>query len=235
MLELDNVHSFYGQSHILHGVSLVVRRGEVVCLLGRNGAGKTTTLLTVMGYLQPRPGRIRYNGRDVVGLPPHAVARLGFGFVPQERGIFPSLTVRENLTVFARNGSDRDAAGSWTVTRIFDVFPVLSARERNLGFQLSGGEQQMLSIARALMLNPALLLLDEPSEGLAPMIVQQIVNVLERLKSEGLAILLVEQNLHTALALGDRHYVMNKGEICFAGGSSELKGNDYVLRNYLSV
>jgi branched-chain amino acid transport system ATP-binding protein len=145
-------------------------------------------------------------------LPPHAVARLGFGFVPQERGIFPSLTVRENLTVFARSG--RGEAGRWTLARIFDVFPVLRAREGNLGFQLSGGEQQMLSIGRALMLNPVLLLLDEPSEGLAPRIVQQIVNVLDRLKNEGLAILLVEQNLRTALALGDRHYVMNKGEIC---------------------
>ena len=152
MLELDNVHAFYGQSHVLHGVSLLVRSGEVVCLLGRNGAGKTTTVLTVMGYLQPRPGRIRYNDRDVVGLPPHAVARLGFGFVPQERGIFPSLTVRENLTVFARSG--RGEAGRWTLARIFDVFPVLRAREGNLGFQLSGGEQQMLSIGRALMLNP---------------------------------------------------------------------------------
>jgi branched-chain amino acid transport system ATP-binding protein len=234
MLELENVHAFYGQSHILHGVSLVVRRGEVVCLLGRNGAGKTTTVLTIMGYLQPRPGHIRYKDRDVAGLPPYAVARLGFGFVPQERGIFPSLTVRENLTVFARNSSRDDGEG-WTLSRIFDVFPVLRSRERNLGFQLSGGEQQMLSIARALMLNPALLLLDEPSEGLAPMIVQQIVGVLGRLKREGLAILLVEQNLRTALALGDRHYVMDKGEIRFAGGSSELEDNDDVLRNYLSV
>jgi branched-chain amino acid transport system ATP-binding protein len=235
MLELDNVHAFYGQSHILHGVSLVVRRGEVVCLLGRNGAGKTTTVLTVMGYLLPRPGRIRYNNRDVVGLPPYAVARLGFGFVPQERGIFPSLTVRENLTVFARDGRGRDGAVGWTLARIFDVFPVLLERQRNLGFQLSGGEQQVLSIARALMLNPEILVLDEPSEGLAPMIVQQIVDVLTRLKSEGLAILLVEQNLRAALALGDRHYVMNKGEICFTGNSSELEGNDAVLRNYLSV
>jgi len=235
MLELENVHAFYGQSHILHGVSMVVHRGEVVCLLGRNGAGKTTTVLTVMGYLQPRPGRVRYNGRDVAGLPPYAVARLGFGFVPQERGIFPSLTVRENLTVFARDSSGGEGGSGWTLPRIFDVFPVLRARERNLGFQLSGGEQQMLSIARALMLNPALLLLDEPSEGLAPMLVQQIVNVLHRLKNEGLAILLVEQNLRTALALGNRHYVMNKGEICFTGGSEELEANDYVLRNYLSV
>jgi branched-chain amino acid transport system ATP-binding protein len=231
MLELENINAYYGDSHILHGVSLSVREGEIVCLLGRNGAGKTTTILTVMGYLQPRPGRIRYRDRDIAGLPPYEVARLGFGFVPQERGIFPSLTVRENLTVFARAGGK----GFWTLQRIFDLFPVLHARERNLGFQLSGGEQQMLSIARALMLNPAMLLLDEPSEGLAPMIVQQIIEVLARLKQEGLAILLVEQSLRTAFAVGDRHHVMNKGEICFSGSAAELEGNDFVLRNYLSV
>jgi branched-chain amino acid transport system ATP-binding protein len=214
MLDLENVHAYYGDSHVLHGVSLSVRQGEVVCMLGRNGAGKTTTILTVMGYLQPRPGTIRYNGRDIAAMSPFAVARLGFGFVPQERGIFPSLR---------------------TLERIFDLFPNLRARERNLGFQLSGGEQQMLSIARALMLNPTLLLLDEPSEGLAPMIVQEIVKVLARLKQEGLAILLVEQNLRTAFALGDRHHVMNKGEICFTGTSAELESNDFILRNYLSV
>jgi branched-chain amino acid transport system ATP-binding protein len=238
MLELENINAYYGDSHILHGVSFSMRPGEVVCLLGRNGAGKTTTILTVMGYLQPRPGRIRYNDRDIAGLPPYAVARLGFGFVPQERGIFPSLTVRENLTVFARSGGKSPGSTGksyWTLPRIFDLFPVLRARERNLGFQLSGGEQQMLSIARALMLNPALLLLDEPSEGLAPMIVQQIVEVLARLKREGLAILLVEQNLSAAFAIGDRHHVMNKGEICFTGSSAELEGNEFVLRNYLSV
>jgi branched-chain amino acid transport system ATP-binding protein len=232
MLELDTVNAYYGDSHVLHGVSFAVPPGEVVCLLGRNGAGKTTTILTVMGYLQPRPGRIRYGGRDISGLPPYAMARLGFGFVPQERGIFPSLTVRENLTVFARSGG---GSGYWTLPRIFELFPVLQARQRNLGFQLSGGEQQMLSIARALMLNPALLLLDEPSEGLAPMIVQQIIDVLARLKREGLAILLVEQNLTAAFAVGDRHLVMNKGEICFTGSSAELEGNEFVLRNYLSV
>jgi branched-chain amino acid transport system ATP-binding protein len=231
MLELDNINAYYGDSHILHGVSLSVREGEIVCLLGRNGAGKTTTILTVMGYLQPRPGRIRYRDRDIGGLPPYAIARLGFGFVPQERGIFPSLTVRENLTVFARAGGK----GFWTLQRIFDLFPVLRARERNLGFQLSGGEQQMLSIARALMLNPAMLLLDEPSEGLAPMIVQQIIEVLARLKREGLAILLVEQSLRTAFAVGDRHHVLNKGEICFTGSAAELENNEFVLRNYLSV
>ncbi|HZD63888.1 MAG TPA: ABC transporter ATP-binding protein [Xanthobacteraceae bacterium] len=231
MLDLENVNAYYGDSHILHGVSLGVKEGEVVCLLGRNGAGKTTTILTIMGYLKPRPGRIRYRGRDIAALPPYAVARLGFGFVPQERGIFPSLTVRENLTVFAR----ATAGGRWTLERILELFPSLRARERNLGFQLSGGEQQMLSIARALMLNPSLLLLDEPSEGLAPLIVQDIVEVLKNLKREGLAILLVEQNLRTALAVADRHHVMNKGEICFTGSSGELEGNEFVLRNYLSV
>ena len=231
MLELENIDSYYGESHILHGVSLTVRNGEVVCLLGRNGAGKTTTILTIMGYLHPRHGTIRFNGRDIGRLPPYAVARLGFGFVPQERGIFPSLSVRENLTVFARIGRN----GYWTLQRVFELFPVLRSRERNLGFQLSGGEQQMLSIARALLLNPVLLLLDEPSEGLAPMIVQEIIDVLKHLKGEGLAIVLVEQNLSVALAVADLHHVMNKGEICFTGSTAELENNEFVLRNYLSV
>jgi branched-chain amino acid transport system ATP-binding protein len=207
MLDLENVNAYYGDSHILHGVSLAVKEGEVVCLLGRNGAGKTTTILTIMGYLKPRPGRILYRGRDIAALPPYAVARLGFGFVPQERGIFPSLTVRENLTVFAR----ASAGSRWTLERILELFPSLRARD---------GKH---------------LLLDEPSEGLAPMIVQGIVEVLENLKREGLAILLVEQNLRTALAVADRHHVMNKGEICFTGSSAELASNEFVLRNYLSV
>jgi branched-chain amino acid transport system ATP-binding protein len=231
MLDLDNVNAYYGDSHVLRGVSLAVKEGEVVCLLGRNGAGKTTTILTIMGYLKPRPGRIRYRNRDIAALAPYAVARLGVGFVPQERGIFPSLTVRENLSVFARAGD----TCAWTLARIFDLFPHLSARERNLGFQLSGGEQQMLSIARALMLNPSLLLLDEPSEGLAPMIVQEIIAVLKTLKREGMAILLIEQNLRTALALADRYHVMNKGEICFTGSAAELEGNDRILRDHLSI
>jgi len=231
MLELDRINTYYGESHILRGVSLSVREGEVVCLLGRNGAGKTTTILSAMGYLKPRSGRITYRGRDTAAMQPYEIARLGVGYVPQERGIFPSLTVRENLTVFARGGN----GGRWTLARIYELFPVLASRAGNLGFQLSGGEQQMLSIARALMLNPSLLMLDEPSEGLAPMILEQIVASLKSLKAEGLAILLVEQNLRTALALGERHHILNKGEICFTGTSAELDGNEAVLRDYLSV
>ena len=231
MLVLEDVHAYYGDSHVLQGVSFAVREGEVVCLLGRNGAGKTTTILATMGYLRPRPGRITYGGHEISVLPTHAIARLGIGFVPQERGIFPSLTVEENLTVFARGG----AKGRWTLPRVFELFPGLKARARNLGFQLSGGEQQMLSIARALLLNPSLLVLDEPSEGLAPIIVQQIIEALKSLKRDGLSILLVEQNLRTALELGDRHHVLNKGEICYTGDSADLAGNDEVLRQYLAI
>jgi branched-chain amino acid transport system ATP-binding protein len=232
MLEIEGINTYYGDSHVLRGVSLTVRQGEVVCLLGRNGAGKTTTILTTMGYLQPRSGRVIYGARDITALEPYEIARLGVGYVPQERGIFPSLTVLENLTVFARRNNN---GGGWSLKRIYQLFPGLEARSANLGFQLSGGEQQMLSIARALMLNPGLLLLDEPSEGLAPMILQQIVTALKGLKNEGLAILLVEQNLPAALALGDRHHVLNKGEICYSGSSAELDGNEAVLRDLLSV
>ena len=231
MLEVDSVHSYYGDSHVLHGVSLTVKEGEVVSLLGRNGAGKTTTVLSIMGYLAPRPGRIVYNGSEIGGLAPHRIARMGFGYVPQERGIFPSLTVKENLTVAARC----DKQSRWNLREIYRILPRLQERERNLGFQLSGGEQQMLSIARALMLNPALLLLDEPSEGLAPMIVQEIMALLATLKAHGLAILLVEQNLRVALDASDRHYILSKGEVCFTGTSAELEHNDHVLKTYLSV
>jgi branched-chain amino acid transport system ATP-binding protein len=231
MLELENVNAYYGESHVLHGISLTVNEGEVVSILGRNGAGKTTTILTIMGYLRPRPGRIIYAGREISALPTHVVSRLGIGFVPQERGIFPSLTVTENLTVFARTGS----TSHWTLPRVFELFPNLRSRATNFGFQLSGGEQQMLSIARALMLNPSLLVLDEPSEGLAPIIVQQIIETLKNLKQAGLSILLVEQNLGTALALGDCHHIFNKGEICYTGASADLVNNDDVLRRYLAV
>jgi branched-chain amino acid transport system ATP-binding protein len=231
MLELNNVHAYYGDSHVLHGVSLSMAAGEVVGLLGRNGAGKTTTLLTIMGYVQCRDGAIGYDGERLDGLRPHEIARRGIGFVPQERRIFPSLTVRENLTVGGRSAN----RGRWRLNDIFEIFPNLRERQKNLGCHLSGGEQQMLAIARALMLNPSVLLLDEPSEGLAPLIVDKIVQVLRDIKSTGLPILLVEQNLNTALKLADRHYILSKGEICYQGSSIELEADQPVKRQYLGV
>jgi branched-chain amino acid transport system ATP-binding protein len=231
MLEVDSINTYYGDSHVLRGVSLEVKEGKVTSLLGRNGAGKTTTLLTVMGYLAPRKGRVSFNGKDISGKPAHRISRMGLGFVPQERGVFPSLTVEENLTVAARAGRD----GRWTLARIYELFPRLEERKRNLGFQLSGGEQQMVSIARALMLNPNLILLDEPSEGLAPLIVEEIVQIVKRLKAEGLGILLIEQNLGVALELGDVHYVLSKGEVCFTGDSETLRNDERILSDHLSV
>jgi len=231
MLELKNVHAYYGDSHVLHGVSLCVEDGEVVGLLGRNGAGKTTTLLTIMGYVRCRDGSIAYKGQRLDGLQSYLIARCGMGFVPQERRIFPSLTVRENLTV----GERRAGRGRWRLKDIFDIFPNLGERQKNLGCHLSGGEQQMLAIARALMLDPSMLLLDEPSEGLAPMIVEKIVQVLREVKNKGLPILLIEQNLGTALKLADRHYILSKGEICYRGTSAELEADETVKRQYLGV
>jgi branched-chain amino acid transport system ATP-binding protein len=232
VLELAKVNARYGDSHILHDVSFTVQDGEVVCLLGRNGAGKTTTLLTIMGYLAPRPGSIVFRGQAIGRLPPHRIARLGLGFVPQERHIFPSLTVQENLTVAARAAG---RSGRWDLPFVFALFPRLAERRQNLGWQLSGGEQQMLAIARALMLNPALLLLDEPSEGLAPLVVREIVQVIEGLKREGLAVLLVEQNLAVALRLADRHHILSKGRIAFSGSSAELEKNEQVKKAHLTV
>jgi branched-chain amino acid transport system ATP-binding protein len=231
MLDVEGVHAYYGDSHVLHGVSIRVDEGKITSLLGRNGAGKTTTLLTIMGYLTPRQGRVSYLGQDIGGRATHRVSRMGLGFVPQERGIFPSLTVEENLTVAARAGRD----GRWTLARIYELFPRLSERKGNLGFQLSGGEQQMVAIARALMLNPSLIILDEPSEGLAPLIVREIVGILQQLKQEGLGVLLVEQNLGVALELGDVHYVLSKGSVCFTGDSDSLRNNEQVLSEHLSV
>lgn len=231
MLQVRDINTYYGDSHALRGVSFDVKPGTVTSLLGRNGAGKTTTVLSVMGYLKPRSGSVTYAGQPITGLASHRISRLGLGFVPQERGVFPSLSVEENLTVAARPGRD----GRWTLERIYDLFPRLKERCNNRGFQLSGGEQQMVSIARALMLNPELMILDEPSEGLAPMIVDEIVEILRKLKDEGLAILLIEQNLSAALDLGDIHYVLSKGDVCFSGDSDSLRNNERVLSDHLSV
>ena len=231
MLHVADIHAYYGQSHVLQGVSLDVGKGEVVSLLGRNGSGKTTTLLTIMGYLSPAPGSITYDGVAIGGLPPYRISRMGLGFVPQERGIFPSLTVLENLTVAARRGQ----RGEWTLERVLGLFPRLRERAANRGSQLSGGEQQMLSIGRALLLNPSLLILDEPSEGLAPLIVQEIISILHEVRAGGLPILIVEQNIRAAFAVADRHYILSKGCVCFTGTTDELRNNEAMLHQHLGV
>ena len=231
MLHVADIHAYYGQSHVLQGVSLDVGKGEVVSLLGRNGSGKTTTLLTIMGYLSPAPGSITYDGVEIGGLPPYRISRMGLGFVPQERGIFPSLTVLENLTVAARKGQ----RGEWTLERVLGLFPRLRERAANRGSQLSGGEQQMLSIGRALLLNPSLLILDEPSEGLAPLIVQEIISILHEVRAGGLPILIVEQNIRAAFAVADRHYILSKGAVCFTGTTDELRGDEAMLHQHLGV
>ena len=231
MLTVENLHAYYGLSHVLQGVSLDVKEGEVVSILGRNGAGKTTTLRAIMGYLKPNPGRIIYRGRDIGNLPPYVISRMGLGFVPQERGIFASLTARENLTVAARRGE----RGLWTLDKVFELFPRLKERAEFRGSKLSGGEQQMLSIARALLLNPSLLVLDEPSEGLAPLIVQEVIRTLQDLRKRGPSILIVEQNVGVALSLADRHFVLSKGQVCFAGTTEHLKRNEAVVRRNLGL
>ncbi|MGQ9371929.1 ABC transporter ATP-binding protein [Azospirillum sp. A39] len=230
MLEVRGLHAWYGESHVLHGVDLTVPRGEVVTLLGRNGAGKTTTLRAVMGIVPRRQGTIRMEGTETVSLPPHRIARLGLGFVPEERGIFASLDVEENLMLPPRV---RD--GGMAVEEIYRLFPNLRERRRSQGTRLSGGEQQMLAIARILRTGAALLLLDEPTEGLAPVIVQQIGAVIRALKAKGFTILLVEQNFRFAATLADRHYVMEDGRIVDMIPNDALAASMDRLHEYLGV
>ena len=231
LLTVEDIHTAYGLSQVLFGVSLEVRRGECVCLLGRNGVGKTTTMRSVMGLTPPRRGRVVFNGRDIMGRPPHQVANLGIGFVPEDRRIFAELTVWENLDVAAR----RSAAGGFTVERVWDLFPKLrELRDRQGGF-LSGGEQQMLTIARTLMGNPELLLLDEPSEGLAPLVVDHLGEQIARLKGEGLTILLAEQNVDFSLALADRVYILEKGRIRYEGTSAAFRADESIRHQYLAL
>ncbi|MCB0153587.1 MAG: ABC transporter ATP-binding protein [Anaerolineae bacterium] len=231
VLAVEQIHTYYGHSHILQGLSLVVEPGQAVALLGRNGVGKTTTIRSIIGFSPPRQGRIMVCGIDVTRQPSHRTAQLGVGLVPQGRGIFPTLTVRENLTLAARN----ESAGGWTFERVLELFSPLSRRLKNMGAQLSGGEQQMLAIGRALMTNPTLLLLDEPSEGLAPLIVAEIGRVIGQLRDEGLSILLVEQNLALALNTTDRVYVMSKGQAVFEGSPADLRAQPEVMQRYLGV
>ena len=229
-LEVDGLHAYYGESHVLQGVDLRVAAGETLSLVGRNGAGKTTTIAAIMGFLAPRGGRVRVHGRDVTGARPHNVARTGVALVPQGRRIFGDLTVAENLAIAARPAPD-----GWDEARVLALFPSLARRRALRGDQLSGGEQQMLAIARALMRNPSLLLLDEPSEGLAPKLVEQVGEALLQLRATGMAILLVEQNLGLATAVGQRVAVMNKGTIVFGGTPRELAAARDVESRYLGV
>jgi branched-chain amino acid transport system ATP-binding protein len=233
LLEVLGIDTFYGKSQVLRGVSFDVPRGEITALLGRNGAGKTTTLRSIMGLTPPRRGAVRFNGRDITGQAPHAIFRHGVGYVPEGRQIFPHLDVGENLRLAERAGS---GANGWTLHRIFEYFPVLQQRWRQRGRSLSGGEQQMLAIARALAGNPDLLMLDEPSQGLAPLLVQELGNILLRLKTEGVTILLVEQNVRMALAVTDRVLVLGKGALVFAGATAEFQHREEELKGrYLAV
>ena len=229
MLELAAVHAAYGPSRVLHGVSLTARAGEVVSLLGRNGAGKSSTLKAVVGLIDVTEGEIRLDGRMVRGLPTHEISRLGVGWVPEDRRIFSDLTVEENLQVGARGG------GVWTPARVYALFPKLAELARRRGGSLSGGEQQMLTVARTLVGNPRIVLLDEPSEGLAPVVVRALGEQIAALKREGLTILLSEQNLRFAARLADRAYVIEKGQIRWEGSMSRLMADEAARRAYLSV
>ena len=230
VLEVQDLHAYYGESHVLQGVSLTVSEGECVAVLGRNGVGKTTSLSAIVGLLRPRGGSVRLRGSEVAGLAPHRIARAGASLVPQGRRVFKDLTVLENLTLTARPRS-----GGWDVGRVLALFPSLDRRRASFGDQLSGGEQQMLAIGRALMRNPDLLLLDEPSEGLAPKVVGEVGEALVRLRDGGLAIFLVEQNLALATRVAQRVYVMNKGRIVFGGTAAELAAAPDIEARFLGV
>ena len=230
-LKLSNVHAFYGDSHILHGVGFSLNEGQVLALLGRNGAGKTTCISTIVGFLTPQEGDIRLFGEAIGGLSPERISRLGIGLVPQGRRIFPSLTVRENLIVARQR--DRETAKPWTLDRIYELFPRLKERYPQFAGTLSGGEQQMLAIGRALMGNPRLLLLDEPSEGLAPLIVAEVGRTIRRLKDEGQSIVLVEQNRQLALGVADQAVILNTGRCVFTGEATDV--NDELITQHLGV
>jgi len=234
ILEVDKVHTYYGTSHILFDVSLSVDRGEIVCLLGRNGAGKTTTLRTLMGLTPCKSGSIKFHGQEIKSRPPYYIARLGMGYVPDNRLVFPDLTVRENLEL-AIKVPKKFSGEPWSVERVYELFPSLKKLDRNLGGYLSGGEQQMLTVGRTLMGNPELILLDEPVEGLAPLVVREFASRIRSLRTLGQTILFSEQNLAFALAVAQRAYVIDRGRIRFQGSMEELGANEEVKRKYLMV
>ena len=233
MLAVKDLHAFYGRAHILHGVTLEARPGEVVALLGRNGAGKSTALKAIMGLVAPAQGEVNFDGRRIERLPPYKIARLGLGYVPEERRIFTELSVMENLEVGRQVA--REKAPTWDAEKLFALFPNLGRMRERPGGSMSGGEQQMLTIARTLMGNPRCVLLDEPSEGLAPIIVEQMGHSIRALKAEGMCVLLSEQNLHFCQSVADRAYIVEKGQIRFGGTMAELSANASLREQYLSV
>lgn len=230
MLEVLDIHSYYARSHILQGISLNLGEGEVVCLLGRNGAGKTTTIRSIMGYIHPRSGSIRFQGKDISRKEPFVICHMGIGYVPQDRRIFPSLTVKDNLEVIHRKVED-----GWTVERVFEIFPILEKLKNRQGRHLSGGERQILAIARSLMTNPRLLLLDEPSEGIAPIIVREIGNLIHRIIQTDIAVLLAEQNMRFTMKIASRGYIIDKGRIHHQGNMAELQEDKEIIGKYLAV
>jgi branched-chain amino acid transport system ATP-binding protein len=232
MLKVNDIHTYYGDSYVIQGVSLEIGEGSVVALLGRNGMGKTTTIKSVMGFNPPRRGTIEFKGRNIGKLPSHEIARMGIGLVPQGRRIFPSLSVEENLTI-ARRDNHKDAP--WTIEDVYELFPKLKERSKNRGNLLSGGEQQMLAIGRALMTNPDLMLLDEPSEGLAPIIVQEVGRIIAKLKTVGISILLVEQNINMALRVADYVYIIDKGKIVYESSPDALRMDEEAKAKYLGI
>ena len=235
MLELNKINTFYDKSHILHDISMEIREGEVVGILGRNGVGKSTTLKSIIGIAPPKSGSIRFRNKEMVGLSPHEIARLGIGYVPENRRIFPTLTVRENLLMGMKRGKKPTQDKGWTIERIYDLFPGLKERDSLKGGYLSGGEQQMLTIGRTLMGDPQLILLDEPTEGLAPQVVEAVANVIREIHHSGVSVLLVEQSMEVVTDLADTIFIMSKGEIVFAGTPEELKAKPEVSERYLEV
>lgn len=236
MLEVRDIHSYYGKSHILQGVSMDLKGGELVCLLGRNGVGKSTTLKSIMGVVKPKQGSIRLDNKELIGKEPYEIARLGIGYVPEDRRIFRSLTVHENLLMGIKNQKHSNAKeGGWTVDRVYELFPRLQERRNNKGSHLSGGEQQMLTVVRTLMGNPRLILVDEPTEGLAPLIVKDVLEMLATVRKSGVTVLMVEQNFKAAIKVADRFYIMSKGQMVFEGDKETLLAAEDVRKNYLEV
>ncbi len=231
MLELEDVHSYYGGSHILKGITFRVEEGQVATILGRNGAGKTTTLRTIMGLVPVTKGFIKFNAEEITNKKPYRIAQMGIGYVPEERAVFPSLSVYENLTL----PMAKDGAGLWSIDKIYSFFPILKSRGFHRGSQLSGGEQQMLVIARILTMNVKLIILDEPTEGLAPMLIREIAQIVLELKKEGISILLVEQNSRFAEEVADYHFIIYNGRIVYGGTNMEFKADDQIKSQYLGV